>query len=103
MKYQQNKKIVEAIYDHGGSNPYLDAMPDLLPREQFLQMVQSYPVLPYNLPELTPEQRRMELLAVQGIFIPLDYSYVVYDNILFFMVFAFLLFNSQIYGSCEVF
>lgn len=79
MKYQQGQKIVDAIYDKERSNPYLDAMPDLLPREQFLQMVQSFTALPHNLPELTPEQRRMELQAVQGIFVPLDYSYLLYD------------------------
>lgn len=79
MKYQQNQKIVEAIYDKGDSNPYLDAMPDLLPREQFLQTVQSFPALPHNLSELSAEQRRMELQAVQGLYIPLDYSYVLYD------------------------
>ncbi|MBM6927648.1 transposase, partial [Pseudoflavonifractor phocaeensis] len=52
---------VGAIYVGSSGNPYLDAMLDMLSPEQFAKSVASYPPIPYDLAQMSPEERR-ELL-----------------------------------------
>ena len=79
QKYSAGQ-VTAAIYDNGPiGNPFLAAMPEMLPKDEFFTYVRSCPQLPANLPEMTSEERRQELPLLSALFIPLDYMYVIYD------------------------
>ena len=78
MKYT-NSNTVRAIYTEPEDNPYLAALPELMPKDIFLQRLQSLPVVPPNLLSLSGEERRGLLSGLANLFLPLDYMYTVYD------------------------
>ena len=72
---------VGAIYEGSSGNPYLDAMPDMLPPEQFAKAVASYPPIPHDLAEMSPEERRGLLPSMASIYVPMPYQYAIYDTL----------------------
>ena len=70
---------VGAVYDGSSSNPYLDSMPDMLSPEQFSKAVASYPPIPHDLVEMSPEDRRGLLPSLSSIYVPMPYQYAIYD------------------------
>ena len=72
---------VGAIYEGSSGNPYLDAMPDMLSPEQFVQAVASYPPIPYDLAEMASEERRGLLPSLASIYVPMPYQYAIYDTL----------------------
>lgn len=79
-KYQAGH-AVGAVYDINSGNPYLDAMPDMLSPEQFAQAVASYPPIPYDLAQMSPEERRGLLPSLASIYVPMPYQYAIYDTL----------------------
>ena len=72
---------VGAIYEGSSGNPYLDAIPDMLPPEQFAQAVASYPSVPHNLAQMSPEERRGLLPSLASLYVPMPYQYAIYDTL----------------------
>lgn len=72
---------VGAVYDINSGNPYLDAMPDMLSPEQFSKAVASYPPIPHNLTQMSPEERRGLLPSLASIYVPMPYQYAIYDTL----------------------
>ena len=72
---------VGAIYEGSSGNPYLDAMPDMLSPEQFVQAVASYPPIPYDLAEMASEERRGLLPSLSSLYVPMPYQYAIYDTL----------------------
>lgn len=81
-KYPPGESICGAIYDSApADNPFLAALPEMLPREEFLSTIRSTPGLPHSLPQMSPEERRQSLPLLASLFISLDYMYCVYDQL----------------------
>lgn len=72
---------VGAVYDRNSGNPYLDAMPGILSPEQFAKAVASYPPIPYDLAQMSPEERRGLLPSLASIYVPMPYQYAIYDTL----------------------
>lgn len=72
---------VGAIYDGSSGNPYLDAIPDMLPPEQFAKAVASYPPIPHDLAQMLPEERRGLLPSLSSLYVPMPYQYSIYDTL----------------------
>ena len=72
---------VGAVYDGNSGNPYLDAMPDMLSPEQFARGIASYPPIPHDLSEMSPEERRGLLPSLASIYVPMPYQYAIYDTL----------------------
>lgn len=81
-KYPPGESVCGAVYDNAPvDNPFLAAMPEMLPKEEFLTAIRSTPALPHNLPMISPEERRQSLPMLASLFVPLDYMYAVYDQL----------------------
>lgn len=74
-------QIVGAIYEGTSNNPYLDAMPDMLSPEQFARVIASYPPIPHDLAERSPEECRGLLPSLASIYVPMPYQYAIYDTL----------------------
>lgn len=72
---------VGAIYEGSSGNPYLEAMPDMLSPEQFARGIASYPPIPHDLAEMSPEERRGLLPSLASIYVPMPYQYAIYDTL----------------------
>lgn len=72
---------VGAVYDGNSGNPYLEAMPDMLSPEQFARSIASYPPIPHDLAEMSPEERRGLLPSLASIYVPMPYQYAIYDTL----------------------
>ena len=82
MIYPVKEKLVDAQYGNaGGDNPFLDALPDMLPRDEFLAEMKSSPRLPIDLPAMTVEQRSRLIPMIAAAFFPMDYMYAIYDQL----------------------
>ncbi len=57
------------------------AMPEMLAHSAFMAAVRSLPPLPAGLGAMTPEERRQHLPMLSSLFIPMDYTYVLYDQL----------------------
>ena len=80
-KYPKGQ-VVGAVYDNASAgNPFLAAMPDLLPPTRFLKQIGSSPPLPQELPAMSLEERRRLLPTLLSLFVPLDYMYAIYDTL----------------------
>lgn len=80
-KYVKDQ-TVGAVYDSApAGNPFLAAMPDLLPPARFLKQIGSSPPLPQELPAMNLEERRRLLPTLSSLFVPLDYMYAIYDTL----------------------
>lgn len=72
---------VGAVYDGNSGNPYLETMPDMLSPEQFARSIASYPPIPHDLAEMSPEERRGLLPSLASIYVPMPYQYAIYDTL----------------------
>ena len=66
-KYHIGEQRVAAVYDPAHS--------------AFMAAVRSLPPLPAGLGAMTPEERRQHLPMLSSLFIPMDYTYVLYDQL----------------------
>jgi hypothetical protein len=58
-KYPANESVCGAIYDNApADNPFLAALPEMLPKDKFLSAIRSTPGLPHDLPRMFSEERR---------------------------------------------
>ncbi|MDE7246760.1 MAG: transposase, partial [Lachnospiraceae bacterium] len=66
-KYPPDSPVCGAVYDNApANNPFLAAMPEMLPREEFINAVRSTPGLPYNLTQMSLEERRQNLTLLSS-------------------------------------
>ena len=80
MKYKtEHTYTVAAEYGKEQGNPFLEAMPDLLGKSEFVEHMKSEIHFPYNLKERSPEERRNYLTELTTWFQPMDYMYNIYD------------------------
>ncbi len=80
-KYPTSQRVA-AVYDPTQEgNPFLAAMPEMLAHSAFMAAVRSLPPLPAGLGAMTPEERRQHLPMLSSLFIPMDYTYVLYDQL----------------------
>lgn len=70
-----------AIYEGSSGNPYLEAMPDMLSPEQFARVIASYPPIPHDLAQMSPEERRGLLPSLASLYVPMPYQYAIYDTL----------------------
>ena len=81
-KYPPGESVCGAVYDNApADNPFLAAMPEMLPRNEFLSAIRSTPGLPHSLPQMSPEERRQSLPMLASLFVPMHYMYAVYDQL----------------------
>lgn len=78
MKYR-NESIVEAVYSCESGNPYAEALPEMLGREEFMERMRGRLPALLDLDRMQPQERRAELVRLSSWFYPLDYMYVLYD------------------------
>ncbi len=73
---------VTAVYDstHEG-NPFLAAMPEMLSHDAFMKAIRSLPPLPAGLRAMPFEERRRHLPMLSSLFVPMDYTYMLYDQL----------------------
>ena len=80
MSKYTNEQTVGAVYDDApAGNPFLAAMPDMLPPEKVFETIGSKPQIPYNLNHMTAEERRRHIPIINSVFIPMNYMYNLYD------------------------
>ena len=80
-KYPTSQRVA-AIYDPAQEgNPFLAAMPEMLSHDAFMKAIRSLPPLPAGLGTMTPEERRQRLPMLSSLFVPMDYTYVLYDQL----------------------
>lgn len=73
---------VGAIYEGSSGNPYLEAMPDMLSPEQFARAVASYPPIPHDLAQMSPQERWGLLPSLSSLYTPMpSYQYAIYDTL----------------------
>jgi len=79
MKYNGDMRQ-DAIYSQELSgNPFLDALPELISKKDFMEQICSFPGIPYNLNQLSSGERRKHVMDLDQLFIPMDYMYNIYD------------------------
>lgn len=81
-KYPIGEWRSSAVYDsaHEG-NPFLAAMPEMLPHNSFMSAIRSLPPLPAGLGAMPSEERRRHLPMLSSLFVPMDYTYMLYDQL----------------------
>lgn len=80
MKYRDNhSNTVAAEYDKEKGNPFLEAMPELMGKAEFMERMSSEICFPYNIQEKSPQERRNYLTELTTWFQPMDYMYTLYD------------------------
>ena len=80
MSKYLNEQTVGAVYDDApAGNPFLAAMPDMLPPEQVFAQIGSRPPMPHDLRSMTAEERRRQIPVLHSVFIPMAYMYHLYD------------------------
>lgn len=80
MKYRnEHTNTVAAEYGKEQGNPFLEALPELLGKAEFVDRMKSEIHFPYDLPERSPQERRNYLTELTTWFQPMDYMYNLYD------------------------
>lgn len=81
-KYPIGEQRSSAVYDPAQEgNPLLAALPEMMSHDTFMGAVRSLPPLPAGLGAMMPEERRQHLPMLSSLFIPMDYTYVLYDQL----------------------
>lgn len=78
MKYT-NERIVNAEYDNIQGNPFLEAIPELMGKKEFVDQMRSNIRFPHDLADMKPQERRSYLTELTRWFMPMDYMYSIYD------------------------
>jgi len=82
MKYKTGSISVPAIYDDSGSrNPLIEALPEQLSKEEFFNQIAYFPLAPIYTEGFNPAERKRKIIELQNLFIPLEYMYLVYEQI----------------------
>lgn len=94
MKYPLNYQTVDALYDEKGSgNPLIDALPDCLDQKGFFARIESSPPQPEEI--WSSIERKNALAHFPGLFVPLDYMYIVYDTLYRMLYSSYLTLTSK--------
>lgn len=80
-KYPIGERRTSAVYTPSQGNPFLAAMPEMLSHDAFMKAIRSLPPLPAGLGTMTPEEHRRRLPMLSSLFVPMDYTYVLYDQL----------------------
>ena len=83
MKYA-NEKTVNAIYtktSFNDENIFIEAMPEMLTKEEFFKNIEKFPAYVENIKEMNPQQRRSLLSNIYKCFYPMEYMYYIYDTL----------------------
>ena len=81
-KYPIGEQRSSAVYDPAQEgNPFLAALPEMMSHDTFMGAVRSLPPLPAGLGAMMPEERRQHLPMLSSLFISMDYTYVLYDQL----------------------
>lgn len=78
MKYRA-EKTVDAIYSKGNGNPFLEAVPEILGKQEFKKSMESSFRFPTDIKSRKPQERRAALSGLGSWFLPMDYMYSLYD------------------------
>jgi hypothetical protein len=80
MKYRDNQtNTVAAEYDNEKGNPFLEALPELMGKAEFMERMRSEIHFPHDLGKCNPQERRTYLTELSTWFQPMDYMYSLYD------------------------
>lgn len=80
MKYKDNHtNTVNAEYGKEQGNPFLEALPELMGKAEFVERMRSEIQFPYDIREKQPQERRNYLTELTTWFQPMDYMYNLYD------------------------
>lgn len=80
-KYPIGERRTSAVYDPSQGNPFLAAMPEMLPYNSFMSATRSLPPLPAGLGAMPSEERRRHLPMLSSLFVPMDYTHMLYDQL----------------------
>lgn len=78
MKYAK-EPVVSAEYTNPQGNPFLEALPELLGKKEFVEQMKSDIRFPYDLIQKSSQERRNHLTELTQWFWPMDYMYTLYD------------------------
>ena len=80
MKYRDSHtNTVAAEYDKEQGNPFLEALPGLMGKAEFMERMSSEIRFPYDLNKKTSQERRTYLMELSTWFQPMNYMYSLYD------------------------
>ena len=88
MKYA-NEPVVNAKYINPQGNPFLEALPELLGKYEFVELIKSNIRLPYDLEDKKSQERRFYISELTKWFLPMDYMYSIYDMLYQAMVITY--------------
>ena len=78
MNQYPKTAVVQAQYSgQQRGNPFLEAMPSIMPYKTLMDEIASDPLIPVQLPEMSLEERRMSIPRLNSLFIKSDRSHVV--------------------------
>lgn len=79
-KYQkQSRMTVDAEYREEQGNPFFEALPEILGKEEVMKRLRSQIPYPKDIQKMSPEERRREVMEISKWFYPMDYMYTIYD------------------------
>ena len=79
-KYQkQSGMTVDAEYEEEQGNPFFEALPEILGKEEVMKRLRSQIPYPKDIQKMSPEERRREVMEISKWFYPMDYMYTIYD------------------------
>lgn len=91
-KYQkQSGMTVDAEYREEQGNPFFEALPEILGKEEVMKRLRSQIPYPKDIQKRSPEERRREVMEISKWFYPMDYMYTIYD----------MLYRADCQGSCQ--
>lgn len=80
MKYKDNHtNTVAAEYGKEQGNPFLEALPELMGKAEFVERMRSEIYFPCDIRDRQPQERRNYLTGLTTWFQPMDYMYNLYD------------------------
>ena len=78
MKYRDSHtNTVTAEYDKEMGNPFLEALPELMGKSEFMERMSSEIRFPYDLEKRSPQERRTYLTELSTWFQPMDYHKMI--------------------------
>lgn len=82
MKYPAQKTVSAKYNESDGSdhNPFLEAMPPMLTKTELFNQIQSFPLITVH-PFMNGNERRQLLPLLQNWYLPIDYMYMIYDEV----------------------
>lgn len=78
MKYK-SQTVVDAKYTDIKGNPFLEALPEIIGKADFVDKMKSNLRMPVDTKNMEPQERRNHLTELTRWFFPMDYMYTLYD------------------------